>query len=86
MNNLPLRSPRGTYLAAFALGALIALVIATPARSAEPFRLDRLAIVQFTPTADNQLLLRNGVLGFAGDIHWRGTQTISRPANRLACV
>jgi hypothetical protein len=37
MNNIPLRSPKGTYLAAFALGALIALVIAAPARSAEPF-------------------------------------------------
>lgn len=80
MNTIPLRSPKATHLAAFTLGALFALLIAAPARSAEPFRLDRLAIVQFTPTTENQLLLRNGVLGVAGEVQWRGPQTIARPA------
>lgn len=61
MNTTQLRSPKVTYLAAFVLGAVIALLIATPARSAEPFRLDRLAIAQFMPTADNRLMLRQGV-------------------------
>lgn len=61
MNTTLLRSPKVTYLAAFVLGAVIALLIATPARSAEPFRLDRLAIVRFVSAADNQLILRHGV-------------------------
>ncbi len=79
MNSL--RSAKITYLAAFVFGGLIALIFAAPARSAEAFRLDRLAIVQFTPAADNQLMLRHGVLSVAGDVQWRGSQTIAHPAN-----
>lgn len=76
-----LRSPKSEYVAALLLGGLIALLIATPARSAEPFRLDRLAIVRFSPTDDGRLLVQNGVLDLAGDVAWRGTQNIARPAN-----
>jgi hypothetical protein len=76
-----LRSPKSEYVAALLLGGLIALLIATPARSAEPFRLDRLAIVRFSPTVDGRLLVQNGVLDLAGDVAWRGTQNIARPAN-----
>ena len=80
----PLRSPKSSYAAAFLLGGLIALLCAAPARSAEIFRLDRIAIVRFTPTDDNQLLLRHGVLEVSGEIAWRGTQTIERPATAPA--
>lgn len=80
----PLRSPKSTYVAAFLLGGLIALLLAAPARSAEVFRLDRIAIVQITPAAEDQLLLRHGVLEVSGDIAWRGTRTIARPANTPA--
>jgi hypothetical protein len=79
MNSI--RSTKATYVAAFLLGGLIALLISSPARSAEPFRLDRLAIVQLSPTGDDRLLLRNGVLDVGGAVTWRGTQLIDRPAN-----
>jgi hypothetical protein len=39
-----LRSPKSTYVAAFLLGGLIALLFAAPARSAEVFRLDDIEI------------------------------------------
>ena len=77
----PLRSPKSTYVAAFLLGGLIALLLAHPSRGAEPFRLDRLAVVRFTATDDGRLILQNGVLDLAGDVAWRGSQNIPRPAN-----
>jgi hypothetical protein len=76
-----LRSPKATYVAAFLLGGLIALLIARPGHAAEAFRLDRLAIVQFSPTPDGRLLVKNGVLNLAGEVAWRGTQNIARPAS-----
>ena len=76
-----LRSPKSTYVAAFLLGGLIALLFAAPARSAGLFRLDRIAIVRIVPAADDQLLLRHGVLEVSGEVTWRGTQTIARPVN-----
>jgi hypothetical protein len=79
-----LRSPVSTYAAAFLLGGLIALLLAWPARAAEPFRLDRLGIVQFSPTEDGRLTARQGVLTLSGEIHWRGTSTLARPANTPA--
>src|SRR5688572_10235568 len=79
-----IRSIKSTDAAAFFLGGLIALLVAAPARSAETFRLDRIAIVQFSPTADGQLLLRNGVLDLAGQVAWRGSQAIARPSNTPA--
>lgn len=75
------RSAKSELVAAFLLGGLIALLFVTPARSAEAFRLDRLAIVRFSPTPDGRLLRQEGVLDLAGDIAWRGTQNIARPAN-----
>lgn len=78
MNTLP--SPRSTYAAAFLLGGLVALLLAAPARSAEPFRLDRIGIVRLTPTDDGQLSMQAGVLSVAAPIQWRGAQTLPRPA------
>jgi hypothetical protein len=78
------RSPKSTYVAAFLLGGVIALLVAAPARSAEVFRLDRIPIVRFTAAAENQLVRRTGVLNISGDVAWRITQTIPRPANTLA--
>jgi hypothetical protein len=75
------RSPKATYVAAFLLGGLIALLIAAPARAAEAFRLDRIPIVRFTALANDQLQLRTGVLNVSGEVVWRITQTIARPAN-----
>ncbi len=46
-----LRSHRATCVAAFILGALIALLAARPARSAEPFPLDRIGVEQFAGAA-----------------------------------
>lgn len=51
----PTRSPKATYTAAFLLGALVALLLARPGRAAEPFQLDRVGIVRFTPAADGTL-------------------------------
>lgn len=78
------RSPKSTHVAGFLFGGLIALLLAAPARAAEAFRLDRLPVVRFTDTADNQLLRRTGVLNISGDVAWRITQTIPRPANTPA--
>jgi hypothetical protein len=82
-NVSPLRTTglRGELMAAFLLAGLIAALLGTPSKAAETFRLDRLAIVCFTPTEDGRLLLQNGVLDLGGDVTWRGTQNIARPAN-----
>jgi hypothetical protein len=77
----PLRHPTATYLAAFLLGALLALIAVRPARAAEPFRLDRIAIVQFSLAPADQLQVRRGVLTLSQGIAWRGTSTQARPAN-----
>ena len=42
-------------------------------------RLDRLAVVHFSPTPDGRLLLK-WVLNLAGDVAWRGTLNIDRAA------
>jgi hypothetical protein len=76
-----MRSIKTTYFASFLLGAVIALIGAASARSADLFRLDRIAIVQYAAAPDGSLLRRNGVLAAAGGITWRGTQSLPRPAN-----
>lgn len=76
-----LQSRRATYAAAFLLGALIALLIARPARSAEPFRLDRVGVVQFTNGGDGNLRRHSGVLELDGNITWRYASDFPRPAN-----
>lgn len=74
-------SRRGTYLAAFLLGALLALIAAMPARAGEAFRLDRVAIVRFSDLGDGKLLRQSGVLHLDGRTEWRGSSQLSRPAN-----
>jgi hypothetical protein len=74
-----LRQPKATYVAAFLLGALLALVAVKPARAAETFRLDRIAIVQFSLAPDNQLQLRHGILSVDGQIAWRASHLLPRP-------
>lgn len=56
------RSSRATYVAAFLLGALIALLLATPGRSAEPAALDRIAVIRFTAQPDGQLARQGALL------------------------
>jgi hypothetical protein len=75
------RSAKAEIVAAFLLGGLIALLLAAPARAAETFRLERLAIVRPSLTDDGRLLLRNGVLDLSGAVGWRATRTVDRPAN-----
>lgn len=79
MNNV--RSIRATYVAAFLLGALIALLIAAPVRGAESMQLDRLAVVRFTAEPDAQLRQQNAVLHDDGRFLPRASFVISRPAN-----
>lgn len=76
--NVP-RASRSTYVAAFLLGALIAVIVAAPARSAEPFRLDRIGIVRFTESGDNKLRRQHGVLLVEGRVQWRASTEIIRP-------
>ena len=75
-----LRQPRARYLATFLLGALLALIAARPIRATETFRLDRIAIVQFSLSPDDQLQLRNGILFVDGRIAWRASHLLPRPA------
>lgn len=51
-----LRPSRATYIAAFILGALIALLLVRPGRSAEPYRLDRIGVVGFTHVGTGHLV------------------------------
>jgi hypothetical protein len=81
MNTKLSRSAKAEIIAVLLLGALIALLLVTPTRAAEPFRLDRLAIVRPSLADDGRLLLRHGVLDLSGAIAWRATRTIARPAN-----
>jgi hypothetical protein len=76
-----IRSPRSTYVAAFILGALIALLLVRPSRGAEPFRLDRVGVVRFTAVGTDQLLRQNGVLDLHGIATWRPGTQIARPTN-----
>lgn len=75
------RSSRVFYFAAFLLGALLALLLASPARAADPFRLDRVAVVQFSPVGADRLLRRTGVMDLEGRTTWRVTSEIARPAS-----
>jgi hypothetical protein len=79
MNSI--RSTRATYMASFLLGVLVALIVAKPARAAEPFRLDRIGVVQFTALGEGVLRRQSGVLHQDGRISWRITSEVPRPAN-----
>jgi hypothetical protein len=74
-------SPRATYVAAFLLGALVALLLLAPARAADPFFLDRIGVVRFTPIGSERLLRQAGVLDLEGNALWRPATEIARPAN-----
>lgn len=76
-----IRSIKSAYFAAFIFGALIALALAVPARSAEPFRLDRVAIVRFTDIGEGKLRRQQGILMIEGRVQWRGSFDLPRPAN-----
>lgn len=75
------QSVRGHYIAAFLLGALLALLLLAPARAAEPAPLDRIAVVRFTAGPDQTLLRQTAVLHDDGRLLPRVTTSIARPRN-----
>ncbi len=82
MNTIRLRRRTvGTYLAAFLLGALIALILALPTRAAQPAPLDRIAVVRFTAEPDGSLRQQNAILHDDGRLSLRASATVARPAN-----
>lgn len=75
------RSLRSTYIFAFALGGLIGLLLARPARAAEPAVLDRVAVVRFTAEGDDKLRRQQGILFDDGRFLPQASLVIDRPAN-----
>ncbi len=75
------RNTKSTYLAAFLVGALIALLLVAPARSAEPAPLDRIAVVRFTAEPDGRLRQQHAVLHDDGRVALRAGFVVPRPAN-----
>lgn len=73
------RSAKRHYVAAFILGALIALLLSASARAADPFRLDRVGVVRFSPAGSDRLLTQQGVLLLTGEVNWRPAVEIARP-------
>jgi hypothetical protein len=71
-------------LGALALGLIVNLLPTVTAFAAEPFRLDRVAIVRYAEEPDGRLRLQNGVLDSAGVINWRNSFLLARPANTPA--
>ncbi len=77
-------SIKSSCLSAFAIRVVIALVgllAAHPARAADLFRLDRIAIVRFAPSGTDRLSVQSGLLPIQGAIQWRPATQIARPAN-----
>jgi len=68
-------------LATFFLALLLALIAARPARAAEPFRLDRVGVVQFTAAGEGKLRRHSGVLYQSGQVTWRLSTEVPRPDN-----
>lgn len=63
MHSLHLRRRTlGTYVAAFLLGALIALILAQPARGATPAPLDRIGVVRFSAETEGMVRPQNAIL------------------------
>lgn len=75
------RNIKTTCLAAFLIGAAIALLLAAPARSAEPAPLDRIAVVRFTAEPDGRLRQQHAVLHDDGRLALRAAFVVARPAN-----
>lgn len=82
----PARTNRATYVAAFLLGALLALLLLAPARAAEPAALDRLGVVRFTAGPDNTLQRQAAVLHDDGRLSLRASVIMARPTNTPAWV
>lgn len=76
-----LRTDRASLGAAILLGALVALLLHTPARAAEPFRLDRIGVVRFDDLGAGRLARLSGVLTLEGELLWRIRSEIARPAD-----
>jgi hypothetical protein len=79
-----LRSPRSVYVAAFFLGAFVALAFSSLSRAEEPFRLDRIGVVRFAALGGDQLLRQSGVLRINGETTWRAPAAVARPDNTPA--
>jgi hypothetical protein len=79
MNSL--RSHKPTCVAAFLLGALLTLIVATPARAAGPAQLDRIAIVRFTAEPGGRLRQQHAVLHDDGRVSLRAAFMVPRPAD-----
>lgn len=75
------RSTPFSYIAAFLLGVLLALLLLVPARAAESSPLDRIAVVRFTAESDGQLRQQSGVLHDDGRFLPRATFLLARPAH-----
>lgn len=78
------RSLRTTYLFAFILGGLFGLLLAKPARAAEPVVLDRVAVVRFTEEGEGKLRRQQGILFDDGRFLAQASSLIDRPANTQA--
>jgi hypothetical protein len=61
--------------------AFTALLTNGRASAADLFRLDRIAIVRFTPIGPDRLAVQSGLLTLAGATQWRPASEIARPAN-----
>jgi hypothetical protein len=62
-------------------GLAVGVTLCTPARAAQPLRLDRVAIVRFSDAGNNRLRVQSAVLDIDGNVTPRVTSTIDRPAN-----
>ena len=81
MNTIRLRRRTlGTYVAAFLLGALIALILALPTRAATPAPLDRIGVVRFSAEPEGMVRLQNAILHDDGRLSLRGSTVIARPS------
>ena len=78
------RSAKTYYIAAFILGALIALIVISPARSAEPFRLDRMAVVRFSGDEGGAFRRNQNMSYFDGRVLPRGSLAIEPAGANVA--
>lgn len=71
-----LHTSKAHYTFAFILGGLFGLMLASPSRGAESFRLDRIAITRFTPASDGRMDIQQGILDVTGNVRWRSSQSV----------
>jgi hypothetical protein len=77
----PTHTPNSSRLAGVLLLALIALLLNWRTYAADLFRLDRIAIVRFTPVGTDRLSVQSGLLTLKGPAQWRPASEMPRPAN-----